>query len=44
MKTAMTEAQRQTQLTGQEWTIFTSNQQLYKELVHITWVDKEQFQ
>ena len=44
MKTAMVEAQRLTQLTGQEWTIFTSDQQLYKELVHITWVDKEKFQ
>ena len=40
----MVEAQRLTQLMGQKWTIFTSDQELYKELVHITWVDKEQFQ
>ena len=29
MKTAMVEAQRLTLLTGQEWTIFTNDQQLY---------------
>ncbi|KAL8613649.1 hypothetical protein ACOMHN_029741 [Nucella lapillus] len=30
MKTAMVEAQRLTHLTGQEWTVFTNDQQLYK--------------
>ncbi|KAL8594298.1 hypothetical protein ACOMHN_001000 [Nucella lapillus] len=41
MKTAIVEAQRLTHLTGQEWTVFTNDQQLYKEAVHITWVDRE---
>ncbi|KAL8588411.1 hypothetical protein ACOMHN_029580 [Nucella lapillus] len=44
MKTAMVEAQRLTHLTGQEWTVFTNDQQLYTEAVHITWVDREMFQ
>ena len=37
MMTAMYEAQRLTELTGQEWTVFTNDQQLYKLSVHITW-------
>ena len=40
MKTAMVEAQRLTLLTGQEWTIFTNDQQLYQVAVNITWVDQ----
>jgi len=44
MKTAMVEAQRLTHLTGQEWTVFTNDQQLYKEVVPITWVDRDMFQ
>ena len=39
MKTAMVKAQYMTSLTGQEWTIFTHDQQLYQVAVHITWVD-----
>lgn len=40
----MVEVQPLTQLTGQEWTLFTSYQHLYKELALIIWVDKEQYQ
>ena len=43
MKTAMVEAQRLTLLTGQEWTIFTNDQQLYQVVVNITWVDQNMF-
>ena len=43
MKTAMVEAQRLTLLTGQEWTIFTNDQQLYQVAVNITWVDQSMF-
>ena len=31
------------QMTGQEFTIFTNDQQLYRVVVGITWVHKEQF-
>ncbi len=43
MKTAMVEAQHLTLLTGQEWTIFTNDQQLYQMAVNITWVDQSMF-
>ena len=43
MLTAMHEAQRVTQMTGQEFTIFTNDQQLYRVVVGITWVYKEHF-
>ena len=43
MKTAMVEAQRLTLLTGQEWTIFTNDQQLYQVAGNITWVDQSMF-
>ena len=37
MKTAMVHAQHITTLTGQEWTVFTRDQQLYKVVVNILW-------
>ena len=43
MKTAMVEAQRLTILTGQKWTVFTNDQQLYQVAVSITWVDRDMF-
>ena len=43
MKTAMVEAQHLTLLTGQEWTIFINDQQLYQVAVNITWVDQSMF-
>ena len=43
MKTAMVEAQRLTSLTGQEWTIFTNDQQLYQVAVNTTWADQSIF-
>ena len=43
MKTAMVEAQHLTLLTGQEWTIFTNDQQLYQVAINITWVDQSMF-
>ena len=43
MLTAMKEAQRMTSITGQEYTIFTNDQQLYKIVVGITWVYENQF-
>ena len=42
MKTAMVEAHL-TLLTGQEWTIFKNDKQLYQVAVNITWVDKNMF-
>ena len=43
MKTAMVETQHLTLLTGQEWAIFTNDQQLYQVAVNITWVDQSMF-
>lgn len=43
MLTAMVEVQRLTRLTGQEYTIFTNDQQLYKVVVGITWVYHDLF-
>ena len=43
MLTAMVEAQRLTNSTGQVYTIFTNDQQLYRVVVHITWVYSERF-
>ena len=43
MLTAMIEAQRLTNMTGQAYTIFTNDQQLYRIVVHITWVYESQF-
>ena len=37
--TAMVEAERLTNMTGQTNTIFTADQQLYKVLVDIEWVN-----
>ena len=44
MYTAMVEAQRLTNQTGQVYTIFTNDQQLYRVVVHVTWVYQSQFQ
>ena len=43
MMTAMIEAKRTTNTTGQKHTIFTCDQQLYKLLVNIKWVYPEIF-
>ena len=43
MYTAMVEAQRLTNQTGQVYTIFTNDQQLYRIVVHVTWVYPTQF-
>ena len=43
MLTAMVEAQQLTNSTGQVYTIFTNDQQLYRIVVHITWVYNELF-
>ena len=43
MMTAMLEAQRITKNTGQNYTIITCDQQLYKVLVDIKWAYPEQF-
>ena len=43
MKTAMVEAQRLTSLTGQEWTIFTNDQQPYQVAVNIVWAEQNTF-
>ena len=43
MMTAMVEAQRLTNSTGQVYTIFTNDQQLYRVAVNVTWVHSEQF-
>ena len=43
MLTAMVEAQRLTNLTGQVYTIFTNDQQLYRVAVNITWWYPERF-
>ena len=41
--TAMVEAQRLTNSTGQTYTIFTNDQQLYRIAVNVTWVYSEMF-
>ena len=43
MLTAMCEAKRLTKEAGQNVTIFTADQQLYKVMVDITWDQKEKF-
>ena len=43
MLTAMLEAQRLTNATGQVYTIFTNDQQLYRVAVNITWVYSDLF-
>ena len=44
MFTAMVESQRLTNLTGQVYTIFTNDQQLYRVVVNVTWAYPSQFQ
>ena len=44
MLTAMVETQRLTNMTGQAYTIFTNDQQLYRVVVNITWVCSDRFQ
>ena len=41
--TAMAEAQKLTTSCGQLYTVFTSDQQLYKVVVNITWVYPNRF-
>lgn len=43
MLTAMVEAQQLTNKCGQDVTIFTNDQQLYKVVVHITWAYPDRF-
>ena len=43
MMTAMVQAQKLTKECGQEITIFTNDQQLYKVAVFVTWVYQERF-
>ena len=43
MMTAMCEAQRLTVKCGQEYTVFTADQQLYRVMVNVTWVYPELF-
>ncbi len=43
MKTAMVEAQRLSELTGQKLTVLTTDQQLYAVCVNVTWIDEELF-
>ena len=43
MKTAMLEAKRLTLLTGQQWTVFTTDLQLYKVVMRISWQDPDAF-
>ena len=43
MLTVMVEAQQLTNSTGQVYAIFTNDQQLYRIVVHITWVYNELF-
>ena len=42
--TAMVESQRLTTRTGQVYTIFTNDQQLYRIAVNMTWVYPDRFQ
>ena len=41
MMTAMVEAQKLTKQTGQFYTVFTADQQLYRVMVNVLWVDPE---
>ena len=43
MLTTMVESQRLTNLTGQVYTIFTNDQQLYRIVVNVTWTYPAQF-
>ena len=45
IETTTVQAQEQTTLTGQGWTltIFKNYQELYNVAVHITWVDRDMF-
>lgn len=43
MKAAMVEVQRPPELTRQEWTVFTADQQLYRLAVNITWAESTRF-
>ena len=43
MITAMCEAHRQTVKCGQEYTVFTADQQLYRVMVNVSWVYPELF-
>ena len=42
-KTAMVEAQRLTQLTGQDWTVFTNDQQVHRIAMHACWEEHPMF-
>ena len=44
MLTAMIEAERLTQQVGQEIVVFTSDQQLYRVAVNISWAQPDRFQ
>ena len=43
MMTAMVEAQKLTKQTGQVYTVFTADQQLYRVMVNVLWVHPEMF-
>ena len=43
MKTAMLEARKLMLLTGQQWTVFTTDQQLYKAVLSIIWQNPDAF-
>ena len=43
MMTAMVEAQKLTRQTGQVYTVFTADQQLYRVMINILWVHPEMF-
>ena len=43
MLTATVEEQRITNMTGQAYTIFTNDQQLYRVVINITWVYQDRF-
>ena len=43
MLTAITEAMRISRVSGQEWTIFTNDQQLYRVAVHLSWANTDLF-
>ena len=44
IKTALCEAMRVTVNTGQKWTLFTNDQQLYKVAVQLTWSETQPLQ
>ena len=43
METAVAEAQRLTQLTGQVWTVFTNDQQAHRIAMHACWEEHPMF-